>query len=124
MRQQIQYFHNSEKSVKDTTYDCQRTMVCPQYNTSWRLQCAVNKGSHKTKKHKIPQQNRRACKRTNSTVTTTTQRKKTKKGIGQPTYVKVNEEVFLDKPLHVILNKSKLAYRIYVILIANKELKK
>jgi hypothetical protein len=29
----------------------------------------------------------------------------------------------LDKPLYVILNKSKLAYRIYVILIANKELK-
>jgi hypothetical protein len=28
----------------------------------------------------------------------------------------------LDNPLHVILNKSKLAYRIYVILIANKEL--
>jgi hypothetical protein len=43
---------------------------------------------------------------------------------GQPTYEKVNEELFLDKPLHVILNKSKLAYRIYVILIANKELKK
>jgi hypothetical protein len=34
MRQQIQYFHNSEKSVKNTTYDCKRTMVCPQYNTS------------------------------------------------------------------------------------------
>jgi hypothetical protein len=30
----------------------------------------------------------------------------------------------LDNPLHVILNNSKLAYRIYVILIANKELKK
>jgi hypothetical protein len=28
----------------------------------------------------------------------------------------------LDNPLHVILNNSKLAYRIYVILIANKEL--
>jgi hypothetical protein len=28
------------------------------------------------------------------------------------------------KLLHVILNKSKLAYRIYVILIASKELKK
>jgi hypothetical protein len=40
---------------------------------------------------------------------------------GQPTYEKVNEELFLDKPLHVILNKSKLAYRIYVILITNKE---
>jgi hypothetical protein len=26
------------------------------------------------------------------------------------------------KPLHVILNKSKLAYRIYVILIANRQL--
>jgi hypothetical protein len=39
---------------------------------------------------------------------------------GQPTYEKVNEELFLDKPLHVILIKSKLAYRIYVILIANK----
>jgi hypothetical protein len=35
---------------------------------------------------------------------------------------KVNEELFLDNPLHVILNKSKLAYRIYVILIANKGL--
>jgi hypothetical protein len=43
--------------------------------------------------------------------------------IGQPTYEKVNEELFLDNPLHVILNKSKLVYRIYVILIANKELK-
>jgi hypothetical protein len=42
--------------------------------------------------------------------------------IGQPTYEKVNEELFLDNALHVILNKSKLAYRIYVILIANKEL--
>jgi hypothetical protein len=30
----------------------------------------------------------------------------------------------LDDPLHFILNKSKLAYRIYVILIANKDLKK
>jgi hypothetical protein len=29
----------------------------------------------------------------------------------------------LDNPLHVILNKSKLAYRIYVILIDNRELK-
>jgi hypothetical protein len=28
----------------------------------------------------------------------------------------------LDNPLHVILNNSKLAYRIYVILIAIKEL--
>jgi hypothetical protein len=55
-------------------------------------------------------------------ITTPTQPKKTKKGIGQPTYEKVNEEFFLDNPLHVILNKSKLAYRIYVILIANKEL--
>jgi hypothetical protein len=35
-----------------------------------------------------------------------------------------NEELFLDNPLHDILNNSKLAYRIYVILIANKELKK
>jgi hypothetical protein len=30
----------------------------------------------------------------------------------------------LDNPLHVVLNKSKLAYRIYVILIVNKEFKK
>jgi hypothetical protein len=37
---------------------------------------------------------------------------------------KVNEQLFLDNPLHVILNKSKLAYRMYVILIANKEFKK
>jgi hypothetical protein len=43
---------------------------------------------------------------------------------GQPTYEKVNEELLLDNLLRVILNKSKLAYRIYVILIANKELKK
>jgi hypothetical protein len=43
---------------------------------------------------------------------------------GQQTNEKVNEELFLDNPLHVILNKNKLAYRIYVILIANKELKK
>jgi hypothetical protein len=42
--------------------------------------------------------------------------------VGQPTYDKVNEVLFLDNPLHVILNNSKLAYRIYVILIANKEL--
>jgi hypothetical protein len=34
----------------------------------------------------------------------------------------VREELFLDNPLHVILNNSKLAYTIYVILIANKEL--
>jgi hypothetical protein len=44
--------------------------------------------------------------------------------IGQPTYDKVDEELFLDNPLHVILNHSKLPYRIYVIPIANKELKK
>jgi hypothetical protein len=61
----------------------------------------------------MPQQNRRTRKRTNSTATTT---KEDQKGIGQPTYEKVNEELFLDNPLHVILNKSKLAYRIYVIL--------
>jgi hypothetical protein len=48
--------------------------------------------------------------------------KEDKNGIGQPTYEKVNEELILDNPLHVILNKSKLAYMIYVILIANKEL--
>jgi hypothetical protein len=72
-------YYNSEKSVKDTTYDCQRSMVCPQYNTSWRLECAVSKGSNKTKKHNLPQQNRRTCKRSNSTATTTTQPKKTKK---------------------------------------------
>jgi hypothetical protein len=42
---------------------------------------------------------------------------------GQQTCEKVNEELFLDKPLHVILNKSNLAYRIYVILIANKQIK-
>jgi hypothetical protein len=41
--------------------------------------------------------------------------------IGQPTYEKVNEELFLDNPLHIILIKSKLAYRIYVILIDNNE---
>jgi hypothetical protein len=44
--------------------------------------------------------------------------------IYQPTYEKVNEELFLDNPLHVILNKSQLAYGIYVVLIANKEFKK
>jgi hypothetical protein len=43
---------------------------------------------------------------------------------GQPAFEKVNEELFWDNPLHVILNKSKLAYRIYVVLIANKELQK
>jgi hypothetical protein len=42
--------------------------------------------------------------------------------MSQPTYEKVNEELFLDNPLHVTLNNSKLAHRIYVILIANKEL--
>jgi hypothetical protein len=67
----IQYFHNSEKSVKATTYDCQRSMVCPQYNTSWRLECAVSKISHKTKKHTIPQQNRRTRKHIDSIVTRT-----------------------------------------------------
>jgi hypothetical protein len=41
------------------------------------------------------------------------------KGIGQPTYEKVNEELFLDN-----IESSKLAYRIYVILSANKEFKK
>jgi hypothetical protein len=34
------------------------------------------------------------------------------KGIGQPTYEKFNENLFLDKSLHVIQNHSKLAYRI------------
>jgi hypothetical protein len=37
---------------------------------------------------------------------------------------KVNEELSLDKPLHVIYKVSKLAYRIWVILIANKRVKK
>jgi hypothetical protein len=31
---------------------------------------------------------------------------------GQPTKGKVNEDLFLDKPLHVIQNHSKLAYSI------------
>jgi hypothetical protein len=34
VRQRTQHYNNSEKSVKDTMYDCQRTVVCPQYNTS------------------------------------------------------------------------------------------
>jgi hypothetical protein len=34
------------------------------------------------------------------------------KRIGQPTYEKVKEDLFLDKPLQVIHNHSKLAYRI------------
>jgi hypothetical protein len=46
------------------------------------------------------------------------------KGIDHPTYKRLNKELFLDKPLHVILNKSILPYRIYVILLANKEFKK
>jgi hypothetical protein len=75
---QLPRVHNSEKSVKDTTHDCRRSVLCPQYNTSWRLECAVSEGSHKTKQHKIQQQNRRTCKRTNPTVITTTQPKKTK----------------------------------------------
>jgi hypothetical protein len=33
---------------------------------------------------------------------------------------KVSEDLSLDKPLHVIYKVSKLAYRIWVILIANK----
>jgi hypothetical protein len=37
---------------------------------------------------------------------------------------KVNEDLSLDKPLHVIYKVSKLAYRIWVILIANKRVKK
>jgi hypothetical protein len=40
------------------------------------------------------------------------------------TYIYILSLLFLDNPLHVILNKSKLAYRNYVILIANKQLKK
>jgi hypothetical protein len=32
--------------------------------------------------------------------------------IGQPTYEKVNEDLLLDKPLRVIQNHNKLAYRI------------
>jgi hypothetical protein len=35
---------------------------------------------------------------------------------------KATTNVRNNNPLHVILNNSKLAYRIYVILIANKEL--
>jgi hypothetical protein len=34
------------------------------------------------------------------------------------------QDLFLDKALHVILNNSKLAYKIDVILIANEEFKK
>jgi hypothetical protein len=37
---------------------------------------------------------------------------------------KANEDLSLDKPLHVMYNVSKLAYRIWVILIANKRVKK
>jgi hypothetical protein len=37
---------------------------------------------------------------------------------------KVNEDLSMDKPLHVIQNHSKLAYRSNVILIANKEFSK
>jgi hypothetical protein len=48
------------------------------FNRVW-YECAVSKGSHKTKKHNLPQQTRRTCKRTNSTVTRTTQWKKAKK---------------------------------------------
>jgi hypothetical protein len=35
-----------------------------------------------------------------------------------------NEDLSLDKPLHVIYKVSKLAYRISVILIANERVKK
>jgi hypothetical protein len=77
MRQQIQYFHNSEKSVKDTI---RMIANAPWYVPSIKLhEGAVSKGSHKTKEHNLPQQNRRTCKRANSTATTTTQPKKTKK---------------------------------------------
>jgi hypothetical protein len=37
---------------------------------------------------------------------------------------KVNEDLSLNKPLHVIYKVSKLAYRISVILIANERVKK
>jgi hypothetical protein len=37
---------------------------------------------------------------------------------------KVNEDLSLDKPLHVIYKVSKLAYRISVILTANERVKK
>jgi hypothetical protein len=36
----------------------------------------------------------------------------------------VNEDLSLDKPLHVIYKVSKLSYRIWVIVIANKRVKK
>jgi hypothetical protein len=36
----------------------------------------------------------------------------------------LNEDLSLDKPLHVIYKVSKLAYRILVILIANERVKK
>jgi hypothetical protein len=42
----------------------------------------------------------------------------------QPTYEKLNEVLSLDKPLHVIYKFSKWAYRIWVIMIANKRVKK
>jgi hypothetical protein len=48
------------------------------------------------------------------------QRRLKKKKIGHPTYKKVKEELFLDNILHVVLNKSNLVYRTYVILIAKK----
>jgi hypothetical protein len=41
----------------------------------------------------------------------------------QPTKEKVNEDLSLDKPLHVIYKVSKLAHRIRVILIANNKKK-
>jgi hypothetical protein len=37
---------------------------------------------------------------------------------------KVNEDLSLDKPLHVTYKVSKWAYRIWVILLANKRVKK
>jgi hypothetical protein len=42
----------------------------------------------------------------------------------QPTWEKINEDLSLDKPLQVIYTVSKLAYRIWVILIASKTVKK
>jgi hypothetical protein len=51
-----------------------------------------------------------------------TQPKKTKKELASRPTRRLMRNCFLDNPLHVILNNSKLAHRIYVILIANKEL--
>jgi hypothetical protein len=70
------------------------------------------------------QQNRKTCKRTNSTVTTITQWKKTKKEFASRPTRRLMKNYFWISLFTLCWIREKWAYIIYAILIANKEFKK